>query len=92
MDRFLPSLTGLPVARTITVGRRLLVVLCDGPVSASDALDVLERGRRIRDANGLNRVRCVVARSAWEGPDEASVVTQDDRLHVHVVDDGAMPA
>ena len=91
LDRFLPSFSGLPVARTITVGGRLLVLLCEGPMSAAKALELLGRGRQIRDTNGLNRVRCVVPSSAWDGSEPASIQTGDDRLHVHVVNDADIP-
>jgi hypothetical protein len=93
LDRFLDAFDSLPVTGTITIGGRLLVLLCTQRVDRASVLRILDRGRQLRDSEGLNRVRCVVARSAWVGEGEPqSIDTKDDRLHVHIVDEAEIPS
>lgn len=93
LDRFLGAFDSLPVTGTIAIGGRLLVLLCTQRVDVASVLRILDRGRQIRDREGLNRVRCVVARSAWVGEGEPqSIDTGDERLHVHLVDDARLPS
>lgn len=91
-DAWLGAFRGEPVARTIAIGGRLLIVFCSGSVDATTVHRILMRGRRVRDDHGLNRVRCVVPAGAWVGArDPAAIGSSDDRLNVHCVQEAAWP-
>ncbi len=94
---FLPAsfgFAGLPGDHLIAVGNRLLLLV----VSSSTWQEVLDQleglctsGRQLRDAQGFNRFRLVVAvpkvAVAWAalaGPFDAAV-DHDDRMHLHVI-------
>jgi hypothetical protein len=93
------SWAGVP-GHGITVGDRLLVAVfeTDDPgLAAGHVAAWVADGRRVRDANGLNRLRIVVAGGR---PAELEVAIRpafdvapqrDDRVHLHVLDKGLCP-
>jgi hypothetical protein len=90
----LPAFAGLPGDHLITVGNRLLLLV----INSSTWQEVLDQlghlctlGRQLRDAQGFNRFRLVVAvpevavaRAALAGRFDAAV-DHDDRMHLHVI-------
>ncbi|MBW1942759.1 MAG: hypothetical protein JRJ51_07985 [Deltaproteobacteria bacterium] len=94
------DIDGIPVTRSIKVGGRLLIyiILSEDLNDVSDSLKALiQSGKKMRDSEGLNRFRLVVAsRSAgtdWEALGQAFHEIQDidDRLHLHVIDSQTLP-
>jgi len=92
---------GLPGARLLAIGGRLLVLLIDGTATAMPAAQIetlLRRGRDLRDAGGFNRFRLVIVAPqevhaglpAAFDPD--SLATSDDRLHLHTIAPAQLPA
>jgi len=93
--------TDIPGARLLAIGGRLLVLLVDAAatdLAASRVDALLRRGRDLRDAGGFNRFRLVIVGSPGEHAgvsatiDPDSVVTQDDRLHLHMIAPAQLPA
>ena len=91
----------IPGARLLTIGGRLLMLLVDAAATDLGAARVdalLRRGRDLRDAGGFNRFRLVIVGSPGEcagAPatlDPDSVLTQDDRLHLHTIAPAQLPA
>ncbi|MBN2497237.1 MAG: hypothetical protein JXR96_21775 [Deltaproteobacteria bacterium] len=71
----------------VEVGARLLVALVDA-ADAPRAEALLERGRALRDREGLNRFRLVLVGqiAAARLAELERAVQADDRLHVHAID------
>lgn len=92
---------GIPGTRLLTIGGRLLVLLVDGGAAGMSApliSDLLHRGRELRDSAGFNRFRLVIV-APQEGAarkpaviDPDSVVTADERLHLHTIAPSQLPA
>lgn len=94
------SLAGLPVDFLVNVGGRLLVAICTPHAwrALAQSLDrYFAAGKRLRDENGFNRFRMVVA---TDDPGNALAVLKhrldaltglDDRLHLHVVARSTLP-
>jgi hypothetical protein len=92
---------GIPGARLLAIGGRLLVLLVDGGAAELGPPQIsalLRRGRELRDAGGFNRFRLVLvapqgdtaALPAAIDPDR--VVSGDDRLHLHTIAPAQLPA
>ncbi len=92
---------GLPVDYMIDVGGRLLVAVCasaDWRQVQQSLTGIVRRAREYRDRNGINRFRLVVAA---EDADEARAVLQsvfddavsdgDEKMHLHVLKQAALP-
>nr|BAJ06968.1 putative uncharacterized protein [uncultured bacterium] len=88
---------GLPIDSLVRIGGRLMVAVCASPEwreVSGDLKQVLEAGMSLRDHDGFNMFRLVVA------PDEARITKQlfkftpglDDRVHLHVVSHSALPS
>lgn len=84
----------MPGARLLAIGGRLLVLLVDGVAAVPTPPQIrslLRRGRDLRDAGGFNRFRLVIVAPQGEqqrlsaAVDPGSVVTGDDRLHLHAI-------
>ena len=85
-------------ARLIRIGGRLLVLLLDVREREAAALpleQLFARGRQLRDSQGYNRFRLVVAAPASVHRPLAQRFTgldlPDERLHLHVVSAGQLP-
>lgn len=85
---------GLPGDHLIAIGDRLLLLVISSS-SWQEVLDPLERlfvrGRELRDGDGFNRFRLVVAVQEL-GPAQAALTERfraladaDDRMHLHVI-------
>lgn len=78
---------GVPLI--IEVGRRLSVGFVSSG-SHGDWLELLERGRALRDARGLNRFRLVVVgdvnQAGLEVTSGRALLEIDDRVHLHGMD------
>ena len=85
---------GLPGDHLIAVGNRLLLLVISSS-TWQEVLDQIEHlctsGRQLRDAQGFNRFRVVVAvpevavaRAALAGH-FAAAIDHDDRMHLHVI-------
>jgi hypothetical protein len=85
---------GLPGDHLIAVGNRLLLLVISSS-TWQQVLDQIEHlctsGRQLRDAQGFNRFRVVVAvpevavaRAALAGH-FAAAIDHDDRMHLHVI-------
>lgn len=92
---------GLPGARLLAIGGRLLVLLVDGAAMAMPAAQIetlLRRGRDLRDSGGFNRFRLVIVapREDHAGMpatfDPDSLAAKDGRLHLHTVRPAQLPA
>jgi hypothetical protein len=91
--------SGLPANYLLAIGNRLLVLVVragdgDDPESAIEPL--LVRGRALRDRGGYNRFRLVVeipasANSRPLSPDCRTLLSSDDRLHLHYLRAGRLP-
>ena len=101
IDKNPRAFAGLERAYAITVGGRLLVlvVLADElPTIMNQLGEILERGRRLRDCEGLNRFRLVVATPDPQAAQPhlaahfESLGYWDERLHLHVVAADQLPA
>ncbi len=86
--------------RRITVGGRLLIAVFDtddGYLVRRSAGDWVEAGVRTRDAEGLNRVRIVIASAHPERLAPlaeaafAESTKRDEKSHLHVVDRKSCP-
>lgn len=84
----------------IKVGGRLLVLLCRPPVIdrlQSRLSEVLTEGAELRDREGFNRLRLVVATPEVERTKTvleaafSALVLPDERLHLHVVSPVELP-
>lgn len=93
-----PDFADLAPARLIRIGGRLLVLLLE--TRGQDALalpleQLFVRGRQLRDAEGCNRFRLVVAAPAAVHQSLADRFSGldglDERLHLHVVTSGQLP-
>ena len=94
------SFAGLPVDTLVRIGGRLLVAVCAGSRwgDVADRLATLvETGKELRDREGYNRFRLVVA---CDDAKTAAPVFEDrfgrlknpdERLHVHVIEPSALP-
>lgn len=86
--------------RLLEVGNRLLVLILTDPdwrPLASGLPDLFEAGRALRDAEGWNRFRLVIATTDPRAGDVlvsafSSLELPDDRLHLHVVSPQTLPA
>lgn len=99
--QFPPSrFEGLPGDCLIVIGKRLLVLL----ISAGHWQDVsgnlehlVSRGRELRDAEGFNRIRFVVATADHEVAEAvlmeqfAALPSLDDRIHLHIIAPEGLP-
>ena len=92
---------GLPGDCLIVIGKRLLVLLIDAGhwQDVSRHLDgLVSRGRELRDAEGFNRIRFVVATRDNEAAEPVlmeqfgDLPSLDDRLHLHVIRPEELPA
>ena len=93
-----PAFADLLPARLLRIGGRLLVLLLVVREREAAALPLellFARGRRLRDTDGYNRFRLVVAAPA---PVHQPLVQRfagmdrpDERLHLHVVSAGQLP-
>ena len=89
----------MPGSRLLAIGGRLLVLLVDADtaLAAPQINALLQRGRELRDAGGFNRFRLVIATPQAGGApapaatDPDSVVTGDDRLHLHCIARSRLP-
>jgi hypothetical protein len=91
---------GIPGARLLAIGGRLLVLLVDGRAAGMTAPLVsalLLRGRELRDSGGFNRFRLVIV-APQEGAarkpaaiDPDSVDREDERLHLHMIVPSQLP-
>lgn len=93
-----PAFADLAPARLLRIGGRLLVlVLVPGErdVLALPLEQLLARGRQLRDTEGCNRFRLVVAApGAMQQPlaeKFAGLDGRDERLHLHVLDADQLP-
>jgi hypothetical protein len=91
------AFTGIPGARLLAIGGRLLVLLVDDAPAglASHAINsLLRRGRDLRDAGGFNRFRLVIVAPPGCDPRGAgdSVTPVDDRVHLHTLASAQLPA
>jgi hypothetical protein len=89
---------GLTIDAVITVGDRLLVYVLKArpsPALGKDTLRLLKTGRIERDIRNLNRFRLVLY---TQDPDSVRPEAEkaygacaevDDKMHVHVIDEGA---
>jgi hypothetical protein len=93
-----PAFSGLLPARLLRIGGRLLVLLVepreqDVPVLPLQQL--VTRARQLREAEGCNRVRLVVAAPSSMHALLTEAFTGlgglDERLHLHVVTPGQLP-
>lgn len=88
-----PEIAG---ARLLGIGGRLLVLLVDSPtdMAVTRINLLLQRGRELRDAGGFNRFRLVIVTPA--ACDSATlpdgVTLADDRVHLHRLAAGQLPA
>ena len=95
------AFTGLPVDILVRIGGRLLVAVCmasrEGEVEGRLG-PLFAIGKGLRDRDGFNRFRLVVASDEAEGIAPACedrfrrLSGADDRLHLHVVRPSALPA
>jgi hypothetical protein len=85
----------------VRVGKRLLILVlqCDDCTAMQRSLpSLVEAGRHMRDARGFNRFRLVVgtsrpdAMASYLMPGFEHLEEKDDRLHLHVVAAGRLPA
>jgi hypothetical protein len=91
----------VPGARLLAIGGRLLVLLVDGNVAdmaAPQISSLLSRGRKLRNAGRFNRFRLVIV-APREGVarkpaafDLDSMITEDDRVHLHTIARSKLPA
>jgi hypothetical protein len=91
---------GLPGDCLIVIGQRLLVLLIDTGhwQDVSRHLESLvSRGRELRDAEGFNRIRFVVATPDNEAAEPVlmeqfgAVPSLDDRMHLHIITPEGVP-
>jgi hypothetical protein len=86
------ALAGIPVRLALDVGGRLLVLVVSAQTIDGVALPAaLGEGRELRDARGMNRFRLVLEGEVAPGLIEA-LSMPDERVHVHVVAAGEVPA
>jgi hypothetical protein len=87
--------------RLISVGERLLILVLrsDDPEALHRRLGVLlEEGRRLREARGLNRFRLVIVTSCGAAIEMSlkerfeCLEGKDERLHLHVIAPQQVPA
>ena len=90
-----------PQGRLISVGERLLilVVRSDDPDTLHRMLgNLLQEGRRLREARGFNRFRLVIATTCADvlapplREDFERLDGMDERLHLHVIAPEQVPA
>ena len=93
-----PVFADLAQTRLLRIGGRLLVLLLEASESEARVLPLKQlfaRGRQLRDAEGYNRFRLVVAAPAAVQQPLAERFTglagRDERLHLHVVGAGQLP-
>jgi hypothetical protein len=73
------------------IGGRLLVAFVP-PMDSDELLTLLERGRKVRDKEKLNRFRLIVVGSKNRSPGEIDALSlilrrMDNRLHVHFLEE-----
>lgn len=92
---------GLPGTCLIVIGNRLLVLLISTGQwqEVSRYLESLvSRGRELRDAEGFNRIRFVVATPDHEVAEAllteqfGGLPSMDDRIHLHIIAPEGLPA
>jgi hypothetical protein len=92
---------GIPGARLLAIGGRLLVLLVDAiaaDMGAKQVNTLLLAGRDLRDAGGFNRFRLVMVAPQGCEPDTLTTIDPagtsyaDDRLHLHVLSSSQLPA
>ena len=92
---------GIPGARLLAIGGRLLVLLVDAmtaDMAAQQGNTLLLAGRDLRDAGGFNRFRLVLVAPPGCDPgalttiDPASTGGVDDRVHLHTLSSSQLPA
>ena len=91
---------GLPGDCLIAIGGRLLLLLIYSgrwQDVSRDLQGLLMRGRELRDAEGFNRLRFVVAAADHELAEAvlmeqfSALASKDDRVHLHVIDPAGLP-
>jgi hypothetical protein len=89
---------GIPGARLLAIGGRLLVLLVDAineEMAAKQINTLLRAGRDLRDAGGFNRFRLVIVAPPCSGPGARPVFDidpVDDRVHLHTLSPLQLPA
>ena len=93
--------TGVPGARLLAIGGRLLVLLVNGGMTGLPPREIstlLSQGRELRDAGGFNRFRLVIVVPEEStvrisaASDNGSVISGDDRLHLHQIVPAQLPS
>lgn len=101
IDKNPQPFAGMQQCCSIAVGARLLVLVVaedNWPAIMNELGTILERGRRLRDREGFNRFRLVVATPDPQAAQPhlvahfESLGYRDDRLHLHVVASDQLPA
>lgn len=91
---------GLPGDCLIVIGKRLLVLLIDTghwQDMSRDLESLVRRGRELRDAEGFNRIRFVVATPDNEAAEPVlmeqfgALPSLDDRIHLHIIAADRLP-
>ena len=94
------AFTGLSQASLIDIGGRLLVLVIETDhweTLPARLATLLAQGRRLRDAEGFNRFRLVIATPEVAAAQAAltaqftALANRDERLHLHVLSPGQLP-
>jgi len=97
----LPPIAGRPPIVQLQVGSRLLIHVVAPPADAASGgwiEQLASNGRAARDRHGYNRFRLVIASPVVPLPSRdledrfARAIVGDDKVHLHVVDRGELPA
>jgi hypothetical protein len=89
-----------PGSRLIRIGGRLLVLVVSGPnIQALPAMlsELVDTGRRLRDREGFNRLRLVIAAVEPAAalrilePPFTTAAGGDQRVHLHVIEPTELP-